>query len=571
MFQVRGAEVKNFACFKSNWSGIPDIKRLNVIIGPNNAGKSRLLEFLFDFAALLDQPLPFPWDFRLYGTVRYQDLATFARETELRNGLELEQIERLKLDGLNVIEYWSPMGSNPSYEFLDSDYLGGRKPYIVDICFNYLMAIPDWKTRLVHPMFSRERRILSAVRSIHPSTSTPSGDPEGGLVRPFFQLLTGSSAPAFKRSTKARFLDELNYIIDEHHPFTDISFRKSDSSFSLTLENESSDHWDIETMGVGVKEVVLILFECFIQKEGQLNRPKATLFIEEPENNLHPRAQRRLAQFLRRHSEESDEMIFITTHSNVLLNEFSGYADCSITRVDKLPDSSETTNLSSLIHLRQTQQKLGMSPGDLLMANGVIWVEGPSDRIILAQWIKLYCEEHSINELVEGRDFAFAFLGGVNATHHTADLGIHEGYGRLAVHRINLNFFFVLDQDKIEGEPLKDHVLRLQSECESSGMDPVPIWITDGREIENYFPLEAWKAAYPNHSDSASDPKEGTIWTRASGPGWLATFLNRTKDPTKTEVAERLSRVLTPEMMLDEEQWLHRMKILIKSIQSWNT
>ena len=571
MFQVSGAEIRNFSCFKSDWSGIADIKKLNLVIGPNNSGKSRLLEFLYNFAALDRQSLPFPWEFRLHGSVRFQDLATFAGDGEIRNGLEIHQIERLQATGVSVLEYWFPNSSSPTYEFVETNYLGGREPFIRLYCENYLKSKPDWKTRLEHPMFSQDRRILSAVRSIHSSASTSAGDPQDGLVRPFFQLMTGDNAPAFKRSTKKDFLSELNYIIDDPHPFTDISFKKSGNQFSLTLENEFSDHWDIERMGVGVREVILILFECFIQQDGQLNRPKATLFIEEPENNLHPRAQKRLAQFLRRHSEETDETIFITTHSNVLLNEFSGYAECSITRVDKYTDTSVTTNLSSLIHLRQTQQKLGISPGDLLMANGVIWVEGPSDRIILAQWIKLYCEGHSIKELIEGRDFTFAFLGGVNATHHTADLELHEGYGRLAVHRINLNFFFVLDQDKVEGEPLKDHVVRLQAECESSGMDPVPIWISDGREIENYFPIEAWRAAYPNHEDPESGPKESTIWTRSAGPGWLATYLNRTSDPAKTEVAERLSRALTNEMMLDEEQWHHRMNILIKSIQSWNT
>src|ERR1017187_7950097 len=52
--------------------------------------------------------------------------------------------------------------------------------------------------------------------------------------------------------------------------------------------------------------------------------------------------------------------------------------------------------------------ELGAKPSDLLQANGIIWVEGPSDCIYLNRWLDLFTE----GRLQEGRDYQCAFYGG---------------------------------------------------------------------------------------------------------------------------------------------------------------
>ena len=51
---------------------------------------------------------------------------------------------------------------------------------------------------------------------------------------------------------------------------------------------------------------------------------------------------------------------------------------------------------------------LGARPADLLLANGIVWLEGPSDRIYFNRWIEL----RSDGALREGRDYQCAFYGG---------------------------------------------------------------------------------------------------------------------------------------------------------------
>ena len=54
-------------------------------------------------------------------------------------------------------------------------------------------------------------------------------------------------------------------------------------------------------------------------------------------------------------------------------------------------------------HLRS----LGYRASDLLQANAIVWVEGPSDRIYLLHWLREVAPD-----LVEGVDFSIAFYGG---------------------------------------------------------------------------------------------------------------------------------------------------------------
>ena len=129
----------------------------------------------------------------------------------------------------------------------------------------------------------------------------------------------------------------------------------------------------IDNLGWGTKSAIIIYYNLFLNK-------KAIVFIEEPEISMHPELLKKLFSWAFR--ERPDCQFFITTHSSMLIDKvFLGvdhdklsfyeiYSEDGITRRRSLNDK--------LGQIRLLEQ-MGFQSSNLLFANYVIWVEGPSD------------------------------------------------------------------------------------------------------------------------------------------------------------------------------------------------
>ncbi|SLN30873.1 hypothetical protein ROA7450_01353 [Roseovarius albus] len=112
-----------------------------------------------------------------------------------------------------------------------------------------------------------------------------------------------------------------------------------------------------------------------------------------------------------------------------------------------------------------------------MQSNAIIWVEGPSDRIYLNHWIKAVDER-----LIEGIHYTIMFYGGGLLSHLSASDEAMDQF--IQLRKLNRNMATVIDSDRSEeGMPLKPHAQRLLEEMD--GEDGV-VWVTAGREIENY-------------------------------------------------------------------------------------
>jgi len=75
------------------------------------------------------------------------------------------------------------------------------------------------------------------------------------------------------------------------------------------------------------------------------------------------------------------------------------------------------TTVSDYLHGRSVLDDLDIRASDILQANGIIWVEGPSDRLYLNRWIELW----TVGALREGAHYQILQYGGSLLAHLDAE------------------------------------------------------------------------------------------------------------------------------------------------------
>ena len=129
---------------------------------------------------------------------------------------------------------------------------------------------------------------------------------------------------------------------------------------------------------------------------------------------------------------------------------------------------------------------LGYRASDLLQANAVIWVEGPSDRIYLRHWLNALDPN-----LMEGTHYSIMFYGGRLLAHLTADDPEINDF--IDLRQINQWLAILIDSDRPgPGRQLNRTKLRVIKEFDQG---PGHAWVTAGRSIENYIAPEALETA----------------------------------------------------------------------------
>ncbi|WP_285767520.1 ATP-binding protein [Peribacillus sp. SI8-4] len=482
--KIKELKVNGWRSFSDKGITLSNLKRINLIIGPNNSGKSNLIRFFSSLKTLFsnhgapnliltcfleeeDTWIKKCEDVTCELTVETQD-RTYICEV-IRTKVQKKEI--FKINGVtndDSFYFWKNIMTKKIKIFTDirGFFINsqGKPEHRVDgirtADFVFTKGIHDYKWYEQYQLDMS--RWLSALLNADVTLETK-------LINPNY-----GQSPYVRDNRKAIPMME------------DQPLEKAEYQLFFNKEGNNLIHEPID-LGVGVLQFILLLTAIY-----QCKDEECIIFIEEPEMNLHAKSISDLIRILETDSVFKKHQYFLITHSNVILNLINENYSVHRFEQDNMGATSVTSCLNKVDNFA-ILDLLGIQPSQLLLSNLVIWVEGPSDRIYINKWIELYNTIHSKN-YSEGKNYSFVFYGGSLLDHYTI---LKENESNLSdfIDFLNTSRYSIVVCDSDIGGTRTEYKGRLQRLKdrldETNAASPyVYLWITDGREIENYIPKD---------------------------------------------------------------------------------
>lgn len=488
-------KARNFMCFGDKPQGFDVFRPINLIIGRNNAGKTALIEMLH------------------YATGELSNVP----EHLFHNGLAPEFYfeQELPLDAIKKVFAQNVSGGAIPGNHWDygQKFISQLATIIQDNSINNkgILLPPGMDETIGHnlighinsPFRGKQLLRLSSERDISTELESPNSSLQKNGVGATRMLHEIFNSAKFARLPEAiKFVTELNRITEPDLSFTKIEVKKDENSYwEVFLTEENKVPIQLSRLGSGLKTIILILLLLNVipRVDPRLKgRPVSDLLFafEEIENYLHPAIQRRLLLYIREYMLKNGCTAFITSHSNVSIDMLSKDSNAQLIHVVASGLESKVEHAATYIQHKGILDDLDVRASDILQSNGVIWVEGPSDRVYLNRWIALMSD----GRLREGAHYQIVFYGGRLLSHLSSSTP-NECDNLISILRVNKNAAIVIDSDKREEtDGINSTKSRLVNEI--LGTQGVA-WVTEGREIENYIPMSVLKRIYSNIKEEA--------------------------------------------------------------------
>jgi predicted ATPase len=304
--------------FKSLKDVTLNLQPINLLIGPNNSGKTNFLKaFEFMGFAVQQEVIFIPDDFLFKKNNSLDFEFHYVFDNSLPFGNENENYEHIILSSVGEFQFANH--SNPR----KGNILGGYSKSIdSEVSFeqNYNGADSYQYETGFTVIYNIDPTTIKYAYPLLPNNSIIHGD--------------GSNVVAFLDTLRDKFPDNFNAIqeglrvcipefsqirFDTITPDERLKETYGDKTFKrigLFNKDQRVTYWADE-LSEGTLYFLALL--CIVN---QPNPPKL-LLLEEPEKGIHPRRIREVMEFIRRLVAEKDIQVIMTTHSPLLLDEFA--------------------------------------------------------------------------------------------------------------------------------------------------------------------------------------------------------------------------------------------------------
>jgi len=484
--KIRKILIRNYRSLKE--ASLEDLGDLTILIGTNSSGKSNLLEAMFVFFNEFDpslernigsideyvwfdrvpeEPVEFTFTFEL-GKMELADLipSEILEEIEVKekNALEIVRVimgkpnsaawrtQEVKVNNTSLIKdgkfvFETKKEEQPQPELPSEEKQPVRKPRKPPSDFSG--AILQNIAKKVKGKF----RLVSAARNV-PTTSSGLFMRSAFLQPQLIGDLTSLGQPIGRpRSEERQWID-----IDENvrKICRTISDLRIMGSRVTTREKGSDMYFPIEATGGGYQEIVGLV--CQLMKEEDV-----AFGIEEPELHLHPELARQFLSVMKGLSLKNQ--IFVTTHSTAFVDK-ADLQNTWIIRKEK--KETHVFRMKEPKELKNILDELGLRPSDIFYANGLIFVEGQTEKIVLPIWAAKM-----------GIDFDKLGISLI-PTYGKASGRYHLTVWTDAAENTGIPYYFILDKDaQDQAKKLKERLLPEEN-----------LFLLKRGSIEEYYPTE---------------------------------------------------------------------------------
>lgn len=232
------------------------------------------------------------------------------------------------------------------------------------------------------------------------------------------------------------------YISDNFFDGKDVSIFINEKDSNVHIKIDEEDSYPIYNLGDGLQTLIVITFYLFMFKSENLK-----IFIDEPEIHLHPGLQRLLICKLL----EFDKcQFFITTHSSAIIDICDEFQkEVSIICVEKNGVEKCAYNIEykdiDVFNL------IGTRPSSLILSNCTIWTEGPTDPNYINAFLEIYQEKLHRKKFVLGYNYNYAFNGSINIA-SKFDIYSDDEKLKMKLDRFSKENFMIFDSDNLNEE-----------------------------------------------------------------------------------------------------------------------